>query len=245
MHGGDDLVRYCLDELKSPGWEKFVYVSESLDWYDDALERAEVSKTPEMSCQEGVLPLSTRRSGDRICIVSLNCGAANHRLMGMGLLPGAVLEVISCTATGSVIVALQDHRLGLGADMAQYIQVIDAEQQVGRSTPSTSNTATARTTTNPSTPMIPMQISSNVSPASTVKLRDVAIGTWLRVVGYEPTARDYKRKLLAMGLTPGTEVRVTRHAPMGDPTEISVRGFQLSLRKTEAEALIVEPITRS
>jgi ferrous iron transport protein A len=55
-------------------------------------------------------------------------------------------------------------------------------------------------------------------------------------------ARDYKRKLLAMGLTPGTELRVTRHAPLGDPTEIEVRNFRLSLRKHEADALITIPV---
>jgi ferrous iron transport protein A len=43
-----------------------------------------------------------------------------------------------------------------------------------------------------------------------------------------------------MGLTPGTELRVTRVAPMGDPVEIQVRGFRLSLRKDEAAALQVE-----
>lgn len=78
---------------------------------------------------------------------------------------------------------------------------------------------------------------------SMLKLRDAAIGSVLRVIGYEPTMRDYKRKLLAMGLTPGTELRVTRHAPLGDPTEIQVRGFHLSLRKDEADALIVTPVT--
>lgn len=77
---------------------------------------------------------------------------------------------------------------------------------------------------------------------STVKLRNAAIGSVMKVIGYEPAARDYKRKLLAMGLTPNTEFTVTRHAPLGDPTEIEVRGFRLSLRKTEADALIVELI---
>jgi ferrous iron transport protein A len=43
-----------------------------------------------------------------------------------------------------------------------------------------------------------------------------------------------------MGLTPGIEFVVTRHAPLGDPTEIEVRGFHLSLRKDEADALLVE-----
>jgi ferrous iron transport protein A len=46
-----------------------------------------------------------------------------------------------------------------------------------------------------------------------------------------------------MGLTPGTEFVLKRHAPLGDPTEIEVRGFRLSLRKAEADALIVKPIS--
>ena len=58
--------------------------------------------------------------------------------------------------------------------------------------------------------------------------------------GYEPGSRGYRRKLLAMGLTPGTGFSVTRVAPMGDPVEIRVRGFKLSLRKDEAAALKVE-----
>lgn len=78
--------------------------------------------------------------------------------------------------------------------------------------------------------------------SAAVTLRNAAIGSTLRVVGYSPTARAYKRKLLAMGLTPGTEFIVTRHAPLGDPTQVEVRGFNLSLRKDEADALQVELI---
>jgi ferrous iron transport protein A len=48
--------------------------------------------------------------------------------------------------------------------------------------------------------------------------------------------------LLAMGLTPGTEFTVTRHAPLGDPVEILVRGFKLSLRKDEASTVFVEEV---
>lgn len=47
----------------------------------------------------------------------------------------------------------------------------------------------------------------------------------------------YRHKLIAMGLLPGTEFTVSRIAPLGDPVEISVRGFSLSLRKQEADLL--------
>jgi len=50
----------------------------------------------------------------------------------------------------------------------------------------------------------------------------------------------YRQKLLAMGLTPGTHFVVKRMAPLGDPIEIAVRGYSLSLRKHEASVLQVE-----
>ena len=72
------------------------------------------------------------------------------------------------------------------------------------------------------------------------RLKDMAVGENGRVVGFEEGGKAYRKKLLSMGLTPGAEFSVTRYAPMGDPVEISVRGFRLSLRKDEAEALLVE-----
>jgi ferrous iron transport protein A len=53
----------------------------------------------------------------------------------------------------------------------------------------------------------------------------------------EPTARQ---RLQEMGLIRGTPVRFVRAAPLGDPIEIRVRGYNLSLRRQEAEAVIVE-----
>lgn len=73
-----------------------------------------------------------------------------------------------------------------------------------------------------------------------VKLREMPVGAKGRVVRFAKAHKFYRRKLLAMGLTPGTEFQVSRLAPLGDPVEITVRGFALSLRKDEAEALIVE-----
>ena len=73
-----------------------------------------------------------------------------------------------------------------------------------------------------------------------LKLQEMAVGDSGRVAGFGAGSTAYRRKLLAMGLTPGTTFTVTRYAPMGDPVEIRVRGFSLSLRKDEAAALMVE-----
>lgn len=48
-----------------------------------------------------------------------------------------------------------------------------------------------------------------------------------------------KRRIMDMGITKGTEIRVVKAAPLGDPIEVKVRGYQLSLRKADAEMIEV------
>jgi ferrous iron transport protein A len=124
MNRGGDLVNHWMADLKVSGWQGFVYISDAVV---EPLSQADLlPDLPEHPLKARVFPLSTMQVGDRVRIVSLNCGESNHHLMGMGLMPDVILEVISCTATGSVIVALQNQRLGLGAEMTQRIQVINA-----------------------------------------------------------------------------------------------------------------------
>lgn len=49
-----------------------------------------------------------------------------------------------------------------------------------------------------------------------------------------------KRRLFDMGVTPGAEIMMRKVAPLGDPMEITIRGYELSLRKDEAAAVIME-----
>jgi Fe2+ transport system protein FeoA len=53
--------------------------------------------------------------------------------------------------------------------------------------------------------------------------------------------RAVTRRLLEMGLLPGTTVRVVRVAPLGDPIELSLRGYALSIRRAEALGIEIEP----
>ena len=75
--------------------------------------------------------------------------------------------------------------------------------------------------------------------ASELVLRDMAVGESGRITGFGAGAPAYRRKLLALGLTKGAAFRVTRVAPLGDPVEITIRGFSLSLRRDEAEIVLV------
>lgn len=68
----------------------------------------------------------------------------------------------------------------------------------------------------------------------------LSVGACARVLSYHGMGDAYRRKLMSLGLTPGTCFSVQRVAPLGDPVEISVRGFRLSLRRDEAAALQVE-----
>jgi ferrous iron transport protein A len=73
-------------------------------------------------------------------------------------------------------------------------------------------------------------------------LKHLVIGDLAKIVGFEPSGKAYRKKLLAMGLTPGTEFSITRFAPLGDPVEIKLRGFALTLRRDEASVLQVEKL---
>lgn len=70
-------------------------------------------------------------------------------------------------------------------------------------------------------------------------LKDVKVGetcTVARLHGEGPV----KRRIMDMGITKGTEVYVRKVAPLGDPVEVTVRGYELSLRKADAEMIEIQ-----
>jgi ferrous iron transport protein A len=69
---------------------------------------------------------------------------------------------------------------------------------------------------------------------------DLKIGQTARVKAIKKGENVYRQRLIAMGILPGTTFTVSRVAPFGDPVEIEVRGFALSLRKDEAEIIEIE-----
>ncbi|MDD2800573.1 MAG: FeoA family protein [Methylobacter sp.] len=77
----------------------------------------------------------------------------------------------------------------------------------------------------------------------TTSLKNLAVGNVGKVIGFDQSGKAYRKRLLAMGLTPGIEFSITRFAPMGDPVEIKLRGFSLTLRKDEAAVVLVEKLS--
>ena len=70
-------------------------------------------------------------------------------------------------------------------------------------------------------------------------LKDVAVGD-SAIVKELSGEGALKRRIMDMGVTKGVEIFVRKVAPFGDPIEVTVRGYELSLRKAEAENILVE-----
>lgn len=70
-------------------------------------------------------------------------------------------------------------------------------------------------------------------------LKDVKVGSTVtvkKIAGEDPV----KRRIMDMGITKGVQVYVRKVAPLGDPVEVTVRGYELSIRKADAEIIEVE-----
>ena len=220
----------------SHGWQGFTFLGGSINEVTPVLDRKGESSAAFAEVGES-FPLSSAQQGDRLWIIGFTAGESLlERFVSMGLSRGTELEVISRGSGGSILIAFANTRLGLGAGMAAKIRVqrsaipVTDPQPLGQDAskePSTEHRIQEK----------PMQ--------TRLHLRDMAVGSQGRITGYGEGAASYRQQLLAMGLTPGIEFTVTRQAPLGDPVELHVRGFELSLRKAEADALIVELINHA
>lgn len=70
-------------------------------------------------------------------------------------------------------------------------------------------------------------------------LKETSVGETVKVVKLNGSG-PIKRRIMDMGITKGVDVFVRKVAPLGDPVEVTVRGYELSLRKTDAEMIEVE-----
>ena len=70
-------------------------------------------------------------------------------------------------------------------------------------------------------------------------LKQANVGDTVRVVKLHGEGA-VKRRIMDMGLTKGVEVHIRKVAPLGDPLEVTVRGYELSIRKTDAEMIEIE-----
>ncbi len=208
-----DIKRGQNRKRRGPGWG-FTFFGGSDKGGQELKDLAELD---EESGDGLSFPLGKAKVGDRLWIVGYRDRGDKGRLLSMGLNPGKEIEVISKAPGGSVIVAIQNNRIGVDGGMANKIMVSSDRSETQKTNSNTDKT-----------------------------LKDLKVGAKGIVTQYQKSCnkhqKGYRRKLLAMGLTPGTEFTVTRVAPLGDPVEIMVRGFKLSLRKDEAGSLGVKSL---
>ena len=75
-------------------------------------------------------------------------------------------------------------------------------------------------------------------------MADLRTGDMAEITGYTLGNVAYRAKLLALGLTHGVQIKVINVAPLGDPFEIAVRGYHLSLRRDEVGVIKVRPLAK-
>lgn len=75
-----------------------------------------------------------------------------------------------------------------------------------------------------------------------MQIFELKCGQMAEIIGFHPGNRHYRHSLAVMGLLPGVAFTLHRVAPLGDPIEIQIRGYMISLRKDEAAILNIRRI---
>lgn len=75
-------------------------------------------------------------------------------------------------------------------------------------------------------------------------LSELKAGEFAEIIGYAHGSAAYRAKLLALGLTSGTQLKIVNVAPLGDPFEIAVRGYHLSLRRDEVDFIKIRKLEK-
>lgn len=173
-------------------------------------------------------PLTALSAGQRGHVIRCDVSeAAQTFLDERGVRPGASVTVMA-TAEDSMLVQVGKAHISLAQSMAESIQV-EPEEKKGEVT------SPQPTTEKEELEMQP-KIEAAVTQMPLHKLGVGQRGVVVRVGGKGPA----RRRMMDMGLVPGTEVKVVRTAPLGDPVEFELKGYSLSLRKSEARDITVE-----
>ena len=74
-----------------------------------------------------------------------------------------------------------------------------------------------------------------------MKLSEVKIGQIMKITQVNGEG-IFRHRLLEMGIIPGSKIQITKKAPLGDPIQVHIRGYELSIRKEDADFIIVEEV---
>jgi ferrous iron transport protein A len=160
--------------------------------------------------------------------------AIKKYLADQGVILGSLVKLLAVSQDNALL-QIGEKTLSLAIQISDAIQV---ERQPESSRGTATNTEDTQQRETP-----PIDISTNkeqkemkVNQISLNQLHTGQRGIVVHVGGKGPS----RRRMMDMGLVPGTEVKVVRVAPLGDPIEFTVKGYSLSLRKSEAKDIQVE-----
>jgi len=195
----------------------------------------EIPRGEEKQTQLKTLPLSALCAGEEgYCLMEGLAQNIQDYLNQAGIHNGGMLQVRGKTAEMMLLAASGEH-VSLALQLCQEIRIIKTEKnkqpQVSRPAGRAGTEA-----------IIKEKV--HMEKTETIKLNQVRLdrmkigqkGTVVSVGGKGPI----KQRMMDMGLVPGSEVKILRVAPLGDPIELTLKGYNLSVRKNEAKAVLVE-----
>ena len=160
--------------------------------------------------------------GEQEFVVSIETDRATEEfLRDQGVAPGAKVEVLGVAGDGALLMEVAGQRLTLSQPVAESVTVTSADTAL-------ENSSTREN-----------EMSDDVITLDNLQIGDEAI--LVRIGGQKRT----RRRLLDMGMVPGEVVKMKSVAPLGDPLELVVKGYQLSLRKQDAHQILVEAVNEN
>jgi len=184
-----------------------------------------------------VLPLASLSAGDSGRVVRIVVSNAEENFLHeQGVRPGALVTVLATTEQ-NLLMEVGETRISLVHSLAEAIEV--EPRKMGAKIQQTKSPKVISKGEKSETKERSEMKTRTESQVNQVPLHELGVGKRgivVRVGGRGPA----KRRMLDMGLVPGSEVKVVRVAPLGDPVEFEVKGYSLSLRKSEASDIIVE-----
>ncbi|MEA3349343.1 MAG: metal-dependent transcriptional regulator [Chloroflexota bacterium] len=184
-----------------------------------------IPRTDASIAERALLPLAKLSTGQHGHVIRCDVNkAALTFLDEQGIRPGALFAILA-TAEDSLLVQVGNAHISLVRSLAEAVQVELDEEGIIAADELQQSVFKEK---------INMDKTDNQ-----IQLHELKVGqhgTIVHVGGKGPA----KRRMMDMGLVPGSEVKVVRLAPLGDPIEFTVKGYSLSLRKSEASNIKVE-----
>lgn len=165
----------------------------------------------ELTDLEGV-PLASLQMGQSGQVIRFTCGPSIERFLNTeGIIKGCLTRIAAVGDSGDMLVEVADHHVHLSGVIAESVVVIPSTQK---------------------------QKTQKDKQMETIMLSELSVGQKgiIQKINFRGSLRQ---RLLAMGLVVGETIQVKKVAPLGDPVDFVIKGYDLSLRKSEAEEVLV------